>query len=431
MIKFFIENYGCQMNSSEKDSLHLNLLENGFIEAAGPFEADVAIINTCCVRKTAEERIEGRLGYYRGLRDKKGSSVKVVFMGCMAQNRGREIMDRFPDVVAAVWGTYNKDSVIEFIKQLSDNFNYLDQKTYRFMEAAPETGHRFKSYVPISHGCNNYCSYCIVPHVRGKEVCRKSGDIIDNIQALIDKGVLEVTLLGQNVNSYRDGRIDFPELLDKISIKTGIQRLSFLTSHPRDFSKALADVIKTHDNILKTVHLPLQSGNDRILSLMNRNYTFDQYLEKIGWVKEIPGVFISTDIITGFPTETDTEFLDTLNAMKIIRFDEAFMYYYNPRKGTPACSLKPILTIEIKKQRLAVLIKLQKQILSERLSHYIGFKTKALMESVSRKDPNELTGRSQNGLMVFLKGNESMIGRILPVEMVSPSGMGLKAKIIV
>jgi tRNA-2-methylthio-N6-dimethylallyladenosine synthase len=434
MIKFFIENYGCQMNSSETDSLRSIFFDHGFIEVADPPLADIAVINTCSIRKTAEDRIEGRLGYYRGLRDKKGSKVRVVFMGCMAQNRGKEIGEKYSDVVAAVWGTYNKGGVAELIDSLKDPGNNnafsLAQESYEFMKSSPRERLKFKSFVQISHGCNNFCSYCIVPMVRGREVYRKSGEIIDNISSLVDGGVLEVTLLGQNVNSYSDSGLDFPGLLDKISTVTGIKRLTFLTSHPKDLSKNLTEVIRAHDNILKTVHLPLQSANDRILKLMNRKYTFDQYLEKISWIKEIKDVTISTDIITGFPSESGEEFQDTLDAMKNIMFDEAFMYYYNPRPGTPASSITPQLGMAAKKHRLAELISVQQKIMSERLASFTGFRTSVLMESPSRKDPGELIGRTHNGLMVFMKGDKSLAGKIMNVEILKPSGTGLKAKIL-
>jgi len=418
------------MNSSETDSLREILLKRGFDEALSPLEADVAIINTCSVRKTAEDRIEGRIGYYSGLRNKKGSSVRVVFMGCMAQNRGMEIRRKFPDTVSLVWGTYNKEKVAELISRIGESGDSLDQGSYKFMKAAPQKGFGFKSYVPISHGCDNFCSYCIVPFVRGREICRNSSEIIDNIRALLDNGVLEVTLLGQNVNSYRDGSLDFPDLLDKISSLTNIPRLTFMTSHPGDFSKRLSDVIKTHNNILKTVHLPLQSANDRILKLMSRNYSFNQYLDKISWIKEIQNVTISTDIITGFPSETEEEFMDTLNAMKYIRFDEAFMYYFNPRPLTRASSLSSQLSLDTRKQRLSELILIQRRISVERLSSFTGYITNALIESVSKKDPGELIGRSHNGLIIFVKGDESLIGKIIPVKLIKPSGTGLKAEII-
>ncbi len=430
MIKFFIENYGCQMNVSESDSLRNLLIENGHQEAAAPSEAEVVIINTCSVRKTAEERIEGRLGYYRGLKEKKRISIKVIFMGCMAQSIGKEMKKRFPDVIKLVWGTYNRDGILDYFDQIEKGRDYLELESYHFMESMPQGKYSFKSFVPISHGCNNYCSYCIVPYVRGKEVYRKSKDILENIFRLMDKGVKEVTLLGQNVNSYSDGAVSFPELLDIISIKTSIPRLTFMTSHPKDLSKNLVDVIKTHDNIIKAVHLPLQSGSSRVLKLMNRKYGFEEYFEKIGWIKSIPAVLISTDIIVGFPSETEDDFHETLEALKKIEFHEAFMYFYNSRPGTAARDFSPQIPLKTKKQRLKELIELQFSITEKKLEEFIGFKTTALIESVSRKNKNELAGRTRNGLMIFLEGEKSLIGKILNVKIASRSGSGLKAKII-
>ncbi len=418
------------MNSGESDSLRAALSGEGFIEASNPSEADVAIINTCSVRKTAEERIIGRLGFYRGLREKKGSRVKVLFLGCMAQSKGIEIREKYPDIVIGVWGTYNKAEIADYLKRSSWEIENLDLSNYRFMEASPQNKYPFKSFVPISHGCNNFCSYCIVPYVRGREVCRKSSDILDNIFSLMDRGVLEVTLLGQNVNSYKDGNVDFPGLLDMISVKTKIPRITFLTSHPKDMSKELIEAVKTHDNILKTIHLPLQSASDRILSGMNRHYTFGEYIDKIEIIRTIPGVVISTDIIAGFPGETDEEFIETLDAVGNIKFDEVFMYYYNSRPGTAALNLKPEVPLKIKKERLGILIKLQHEISRQRLSSFTGFKTTALIDGKSKKDGSELTGRTHNGLAIYLSGDPGLTGRIVPVQITGRSGTGLKASII-
>jgi len=430
MATFFIENYGCQMNVAEKDSLRVYLSKKGHLEASSPELADVIIINTCSVRKTAETRIEGRLGFYKGLKESSKKDIKVVLMGCMAQSAGIDMKKKFPEIVRVVWGTYNKEGILNYLNSLENEKDFLEFGEYKFLEAQPESKFPFKSFVPISHGCNNYCSYCIVPYVRGKEICRKSKEIMENIIYLVNNGVKEVTLLGQNVNSYRDENIEFPELLDSIANKTGIERLTFLTSHPKDFSIRLVEVIKQNPNIMRTIHLPLQSGSNRILKLMNRKYTIEEYLEKIEWIKSIPGITISTDIIVGFPSESDKDFEDTLKAINLIQFYEAFMYYYNPRPGTAAEKFPGQIPLKIKKERLAELIRIQNEIGFKKKAEFVGSKTSILIESISKKNKREFTGRTHNGIMTFVSGKRDLIGKIINVELISISGSGMKGIIV-
>lgn len=429
MACFFIENYGCQMNVSESDSLRGILIENGHNEVHTSKEAEIVIINTCSVRKTAEERVVGRVGYYKSLKESTRKDIKVVLMGCMAQIRGGEIKKKFPDVIDGIWGTYNKDGILDYFNDIEKTKVYLNLSDYRFMESRPQNKFPFKSFVPISHGCNNFCSYCIVPYVRGREIFRSSPDILNNIKKLIDAGVKEVILLGQNVNSYKNGNINFPVLLETIARKTGVERLGFLTSHPKDFTEELVEVIKANPNIMKNIHLPLQSGSNRILELMNRKYTVEEYFRKIEMIREIDDVTISTDIITGFPSETEADFQETLNTVKTIGFQEAFMYHYNRRPGTAADSIQDQVPKDIKLKRLNKLIELQTEITQSKLRSFIGKNFPFLVESESRKNKNELSGRCHNGLMAFIEGKRDLIGKIIEIKLVETRGTGLFGKI--
>lgn len=430
MVKFYIENYGCQMNVSESDSLRNLLRENGHTEANNPRESDVVIINTCNVRKTAEERIEGRLGYYRSLITNEKIRLKVILMGCMAQNSGIQMKKKFPDVVGLLWGTYNKDGILEYMDRLTKAEDYLKLYDYQFMEAKSQTKYSFKSFVPISHGCDNFCSYCIVPFVRGREIHRNHLDIINNVNKLINTGIQEIILLGQNVNSYNDGHMNFPELLNEIAVLTGINRLGLMTSHPKDFSIDLVEVIKANKNIMRNIHLPLQSGNNRILNLMNRKYSIDEYLEKINIAREIDDIIFTTDILIGFPGETEQEFNETLQVLDKVMFYEAFTYKYNSRPGTKAEYMQNQISENIKKDRLSRMIERQKINTGKVLSSRIGKKQIAMLDSVSKKKTNELSGKSHNGINVFIEGRKELIGSIFKIEFISISGNGLTAKIL-
>lgn len=430
MPRFFLETYGCQMNVAESDSLRTLLLDAGHEEAPQAEDADWVILNTCSVRLTAEQRIEGRLGYYRGLNRERGSRIRLVLMGCMGQNVGEEIQSRFPDVVKLVWGTYNKEGILPYLSGNQDGQAFLEQEAYHFMMAQADENQPFKAFVPISHGCNNFCTYCIVPHVRGREVHRSHQDILDNIRELGGQGVKEITLLGQNVNSYQDGGRDFPDLLQSAACDTAIPRITFLTSHPKDFSQKLADVMRAHPNIMPHLHLPFQAGSDSILRRMNRKYTRDQYLEKIAIARTIPGIVLTTDIMVGFPGETDQDFARTMEMVEQVQFHEAYMYRYNIRPGTAAEDYPDQVEESVKLTRLDLLIKRQRQIHTRNLAGWIGTKTTALAEQVSKKDPGRLSGRTHQGMMVSFPGQQQDIGRILSLQITGVSGSVLQAAVL-
>ncbi|MFN4215869.1 MAG: tRNA (N6-isopentenyl adenosine(37)-C2)-methylthiotransferase MiaB [Brevinematales bacterium] len=429
MPKFLIENYGCQMNVAEAESLRHLLSTSGYEETHEPAEADVVVINTCSVRITAEDRIIGRLGFYRGLREETNKDRYVILMGCMAQNRGEEVRELFPDVVKRVWGTYNKDRIIEDLRLLERGKDFLELSDYHFLEAVPQSSSPFRAYLPISHGCDNFCSYCIVPLVRGKEISRSFEDIIDQARRLVENGVREIILLGQNVNSYRDGEKYFEDVLETLADKLSVPRLSFLTSHPKDFRKSMVDIIASHDNISKLIHLPVQSGNNRILSLMNRHYTREEYLKKIEWLREIPNIELSTDVMVGFPQETEEEFQQTLSLVEEVRYLEAFCYYYNPRPKTKAATMADNTTEKEKLNRLDRLIKLQREIRQERLTLWIGKQDEILIESRSKKDENIFFGMSRSGIPVYVEAT-CELGDIVQVTFTEIRGSGLAGRLL-
>ncbi|URA09303.1 tRNA (N6-isopentenyl adenosine(37)-C2)-methylthiotransferase MiaB [Thermospira aquatica] len=426
MQKFLIENYGCQMNVAEAESLRHLLQSNGYEETTDPVEADVVIINTCSVRITAEDRVIGRLGFYRGLREETDKDRYVILMGCMAQNRGEEVKDMFPDVVKRVWGTYHKDKILEDLRLLEKGSDFLHLSDYRFLDAVPQSSSPFRAYLPISHGCDNFCSYCIVPHVRGREVHRPFAEIIKQAEQLLESGVKEIILLGQNVNSYQDQDKRFEDVLDTLAGSVKVPRLSFLTSHPRDFRQSMVEIIGKHANISRLIHLPVQSGNNRILSLMNRYYTREDYLEKIRWIRTIPDVEISTDLMVGFPGETEKEYEDTLLLVKEVEYLEAFCYYYNPRPHTPASRLPDNTTEQEKLSRLDGLIKIQREIRQTRLAFWIGKTDTVLIENRSKRDSNVFFGMSLSGIPSYVEG-ECTLGDIIPVKFTGLKGSGLAA----
>jgi len=427
MPKFLIENYGCQMNVAEAESLRHMLQTSGYEETHEPAEADVVIINTCSVRLTAEDRVIGRLGFYRGLREETQRDRYVILMGCMAQNRGEEVRSLFPDVVKRVWGTYHKEKILEDLRLLEKGEDFLALSDYAFLDAVPQSSSPFRAYLPISHGCDNFCSYCIVPVVRGREVHRGFDDIMEQARSLLDQGVKEIILLGQNVNSYHHEGKRFEDVLEALAGKLKVPRLSFLTSHPRDFRKSMVEVMASYPTLSRLVHLPVQSGNNRILSLMNRFYTREDYLEKIAWLRAIDGVEISTDVMVGFPGETESEFEDTLALVREVGYLEAFCYYYNPRPGTRAATMEDNTTEQEKLVRLDTLIKTQRDLRQQRLSRWIGKEDEVLIESQSKRDKNTFFGMSRSGIPTYVDAPCSP-GDMVRVRFVQIKGSGLVAR---
>ncbi|MGB9722092.1 MAG: tRNA (N6-isopentenyl adenosine(37)-C2)-methylthiotransferase MiaB [bacterium] len=417
MYKFYIKTFGCQMNKNDSDIINQVLIENDFSQVENPVEADIIFINTCSVRNHAEQRALGYISTLKRWREKKGLVLGVI--GCMAKRLADEIITRYP-FVDLVLGPDSYRKIPEYIKLI------IDQKTKIIeTEVGKElyTGicrksNRVSDFVSITRGCNNYCSYCIVPFVRGELRSRPLDDILNEVNFLVESGVKDITLLGQNVNEYHYNGTDFPELLRIVARKTGVFRLRFLTSHPRDFSEKIIDVVKENRNICEWFHIPLQSGNNRILELMNRKYTKEKYIELIDKIrKNIPDATLTTDIIVGFPTETEEEFYETIDLIKNIEFDDAYMYRYSARPGTKASEF-PSLPEGVIKERLKILIDIQNKIIIKKTEQMIGKVYELLFEENFSSFCNvasidERTGinkeKIKNGARGKTRGNKDVI----------------------
>lgn len=393
-MKFLIESYGCQLNMAESAAIETMLIGRGLEKTENPDEADAVILNTCSVRKTAENRIWGRLGFYSS--EKKKHKLILIVTGCMAERMQEELKKEAP-YIDAVIGTNEKAEIPDFI--IGEPLEQLDG--YRFLSSYYREGD-YSSYVPIMNGCNNFCSYCIVPYVRGREVSRPVEEILKEICFLEQHGVKEITLLGQNVNSYSaeyDGEhVDFPRLLELIlPYLRNIMFVRFESPHPKDFSDRLISVIADNDRISKHIHLPVQSGSTRILQLMNRKTTREKTLDLIRKMKErIPHLTLSTDVMTGFPTETDEEYEETLSLMEEMGCTEAFMYYFNPREGTRAASMDGQIDESVKIKRLERLIDVQIKRQAVIKEAMLPFTALAIVTGKSRDDEDRYLARGEH-----------------------------------
>ena len=480
---FFFETYGCQMNKAESSAVERLLLERGWTASDSEEAADLIIINTCSVRETAESRIRGRLGHYTALRKQreKGGTAPFVLTvtGCMAERLKDKLQQDFP-VVDYVIGNFEKKRYADIAlsmearggktsplfspkikdaaaraakssppkvrsaKEFSATVNpggedFPDKPVYSFAPLSLEPG-AFQAFVPIMHGCNNFCTYCIVPYVRGREISRPVEEIIKELDMLSERNVREITLLGQNVNSYRHavyagqapqmhgGTIDFPALLERIAshlqkTSSSIEWVRFMSSHPKDFSDALIRVIRDYPVICRHIHLPVQHGSSRILQKMNRRYSREKYLDLVARIRaELPDVSLTSDILIGFPGETEDDFKQTLSLMEQVRYEAAFMYYYNPREGTPACTYPAQVPVEEKKRRLDEIIRVQQRITKEEITKRRGTTVKVLAESPSRDNKAELLGHTEQDGRVVFAANESVKGTFVKVRLESIQG---------
>ncbi len=404
MNKYFIETYGCQMNVAESNAMEAMLQGQGWEAAKNSQESDLAIINTCSVRQSAENRIWGRLGAYTNIKNQKkkeGKKFTLVLTGCMAERLHDSVKKEAPQIDYVI-GNNDKLKLLDIIGDYKEQISTpQESEKYVFTKAYHKEG-EFSSYVPIMNGCNNFCSYCIVPYVRGREISRPTKEILEEVKTLDSLGVREITLLGQNVNSYDYNGLHFPELLSQVCHNcNNIQWVRFESPHPKDFSDALIEVIANEPKVAKHLHVPMQSGNTRILALMNRRYTREKYLDLIEKIKErVPSVTFSLDIMVGFPGETEEEFQDTITAVQAVGCIEAFMYYWNPREGTRAVSMEGQLSLKEKQQRLQRLIDWQLDNVAKIKSKRAHGVQKVLVTQVSRDDKTKMLGRNEHGEMV-------------------------------
>lgn len=459
-MKYFFETYGCQMNIAESAAVEQLLISRGWEKAYSPEIADMAIINTCSVRASAENRIFGRLGYFTGLKAVRNKDetakykffekatklvqdgpvpLTVVVMGCMAERLLDSLKKNWPCIDYVV-GTYAKHHFGEIISAVEDKKDAVpvdDTEKYKFAPLSYEQGSK-STFVPIMNGCNNFCTYCIVPYVRGREISRPVEEILQELDTLSRYHVLDITLLGQNVNSYKseyNGKpVSFAELLQIIvdhlkEIKSSIGWVRFLSSHPKDFSDELIEVIAKNDLICHHIALPVQHGSSSVLKAMNRRYTREHYLELVKKIKAaIPDVSLTTDIMMGFPTETEEDVELTLDLMNQVRFESACMYYYNPREGTPAAKMEQIPE-NIRKERLQRVIDLQLIHTDEQMKKRVGQKVKVLVEGVSRDSQEELLGKTAQDEKVTFKADKSLIGKFLYVTIESLNGHTFKGQV--
>jgi tRNA-2-methylthio-N6-dimethylallyladenosine synthase len=436
--KYFISTYGCQMNAHDSERMAGILQSNGFIQADDKSDADLIILNTCCIRESAEKKILGHIGILKHLKVQ-NKNLKIIVCGCMTQqeNAGVRLQKRFP-YIDAVLGTHNMHELGAVVKKLFDGEKKLRQ-IYE-TDAVLEEGTDVKrnsyplSYVNVMYGCNNFCSYCIVPYVRGRERSRSPMEIIDEIRRLSDEGYKEVTLLGQNVNSFgagMDDGLNFAGLLRRIDKDTSIPRVRFMTSHPKDLSDELIETIAQLPSVCAHIHLPVQSGSDRILMLMNRRYTREHYFSLVDKLrKNCPEIAISTDIIVGFPSETDNDFSDTLDLVKTIRFDSAFTFIYSKRSGTAAAQMEGHLSREEKSERICRLIALQNGITQQINDAMVGRTEAVLVEAESARSKAHMSGRTSSAKMVSFEGGNELIGQIANVQIMESKKTTLFGRLI-
>lgn len=423
-MNYFIKTYGCQMNIHESEKLAGILSQLGYVEGKDERNADILVFNTCCIRETAEQKIYGNLGLAKNYK-KHNANMIVALVGCMTQQQGTidTIKAKYP-FVDIVLGTTNINLFAGSVKSIID----ARKKTYDTTESdyskvelpCVRTSYP-NAWVNIIYGCNNFCTYCIVPYVRGREHSRRLDDVVEEVSQLIDSGYKEITLLGQNVNSYGKDLGDdtsFAKLLDKIAALPGKFRLRFMTSHPKDLTDDVIEQIAKHANICNYIHLPVQSGSNNILTKMNRKYTREQYLQLVEKIRtKIPGVGITTDIMVGFPGESDDDFADTLSLVEQCRYSSAFCFIYSRRKGTPAYDSPEQLPYSVKQKRIAQLLSTQNAITREISKTLVGTTQEVLVEDVNSKYANTYCGRIDNNRLVNFQynGQRSLIGEFVQV----------------
>jgi tRNA-2-methylthio-N6-dimethylallyladenosine synthase len=442
------------MNVAESAAMVRTLEERSWRKAQDVESADLVIVNTCSVRHTAEQRVFGRLDLFNALKRKavagrgsvgrEGSPFKVLVAGCMASRLGEKLK---ADFVMGTLDRANFPRILEEIETLNSGERGKDgdnpppypfavgekASSFVFSPLHYEEG-AIRSFVPIMHGCNNFCAYCIVPYTRGREVSRPPSDILAEIREMSAKNVREITLLGQNINAYQWNDISFSELLEMIAqeieeMEDGIRWVRFLSSHPKNFSVKTIETIAQHRCFCRHLHLCVQHGSDRVLTAMNRRYTRAQYLELVDQIRAaLPDVTLSTDILIGFPGETETDFEETLDLIRQVRFLYAYTYHFNPRERTAAFSLPDRVPDEVKRRRLSAVIALQKEITTELLNARIGEQVTALIEGFSKKDAGELIGRTERDEMVVISGDGSRIGEFVEIRLEALNGNTFKGK---
>ena len=432
--KVFIKTFGCQMNDRDSEIIKGMLLDAGYEFTDNPDDAGVVFFNTCSVRQKAEDKVAGNLQRLAA-RKKKDPDLIIGVLGCMGQRHGEMLLKEFPHV-NIVAGPSNIYDIPGLIEKAAAGEKGLAVDASRRPKKGEDRSFRengLSAFVNIMYGCDNFCSYCIVPYVRGREVSRPVKDIVNEVRTLAASGIKEVTLLGQNVNSYGKGqaqRIDFADLLAAVNKVEGVERIRFTTSHPKDAGKKLFEAMRGLDKVCGHIHLPVQSGSNKILDLMNRGYTSEEYRDKVGLLRQIvPGVGITTDIIVGFPSEKVSDYSATHKIIEDVRYNAAFIFKYSPRPPALSACLVDDVPDEIKKERNNELLKLQKKISHEKNKEMIGSVKEILIEGVSRMSENELVGRARDNTPCVFPGKPDLIGTLVNVKITGASPFTLKGDI--
>lgn len=420
-MKYYITTMGCQLNENDSEKLAGIVEEMGFEKTEKLEEADLVIYNTCCVRENAEERLFGKLGELKKQKEEKGTIIAIG--GCMMQEPA--MLDKIKksyNYTDIVFGTHTLHKFEADLKKVLENGkkirDVIDIDGEVIEDLPIKRNDNFKASVTIMYGCNNFCSYCIVPYVRGRERSREPEKILEEVEMLAKEGYKEITLLGQNVNSYK-GRENykFANLLNDVCKIDGIERIRFISPHPKDFTDDVIEAIAKNSKIARIIHLPLQAGSSAVLKKMNRKYTKEQYLELVEKIKSrIPDVVLSTDIIVGFPGETEEDFEDTLDVVKKVNYEQVFMFIYSRRDGTVADKMENQIPEEIKHKRFDRLKELFDSRVSENNQKYIDTVQKILVDGYSKNDKNTLTGRTDTNKVVNFKGNEELIGKMIDIK---------------
>ena len=435
---FYISTFGCQMNEEDSEKLSGMLKSIGYTRTEEKEEASIILFNTCCVRENAENKVFGNLGNLKKMK-KKNPDLVIGICGCMMQQKGMadRVLKEFP-YVDIIFGTHNSHKFPEYLQRVKTEHVQIKEifdKETEIVEGLPvDRESSVKGFVTIMYGCNNFCTYCIVPYVRGRERSRKPEDVVKEIEELVARGYKEVTLLGQNVNSYGkdlNGECSFADLLRKVNEIEGLERVRFMSSHPKDLTDDVISAIKECDKLCEQIHLPVQSGSDRILKSMNRHYDRAKYLELINKIKkEIPGCSITTDIIVGFPGETEEDFEDTLSLVKEVGYDSAFTFIYSRRNHTPADKMEDQVEDSVKHERFNKLVSAVNESVIRINKEFEGKTVEVLVEGQSKNDDTKFTGRTRNGHLVNFEGDESLVGKLVDLKIVRAQPFSLIGEII-
>ena len=438
MPSVFIKTYGCQMNERDSEAVAAQLMAKGYAVAPDEAQADVILLNTCSVRDAAEQKAINKMETLIGQTRKRNPDTVLGFMGCMAQSRGAELVDQLPDV-DLVLGTQKFHRAGEYLEDLLDGLRdkVVDTDEEQGSEgairehllSAQSEAKAVTAFVSIMQGCNQFCTFCIVPYTRGRERCRSIEDIVAECRGLVENGVREVTLLGQIVNSYgkreigvKDGKSAFVQLIEAVHEIEGLERIRFTSPHPKGYGDDLVDAYVRLPKLMENAHLPVQSGSDRMLKLMHRGYTRERFLELVGKLRAVqPEMGVGTDIIVGFPGETEEDFEETLNLCREVEFDNAFLFKYSRRRDTPAAEMPDQLPEELIEERHARLLKAVDEIRVRKLNDYVGRRMEILVEGPSRRNAARLEGRTRCNKIVVFEGGERFVGQVMDVEIESAS----------